>query len=82
MLMQQMKSTKKYRKSAAQEKLKYHLQHRPKSNIESTVENCEKEASCLNFVQPDFYQAFFKISNFAEEGFSVEDYNASDVEVA
>ena len=80
--MQQMKSTRKYRKSAAQEKLKYHLQQRPKSNIESTVENCEKEKSCLNFVLPDSCQASFMISNFAEKGFSVEDYNVSDVEVA
>ena len=26
-----------------------------KNNVETTVENCEKESSCLNFVQPDFY---------------------------
>ena len=52
------------------------------NNVESTVENSEKETSCLNFVQPDFYQASFMISNFAEEEFSEEDDNISDVEVA
>ena len=30
------------------------------NNVVSTVENCEKETSSLNFVQPDFYQASFK----------------------
>ena len=52
------------------------------NNVESTVESCEKETSCLSFVQPDFYQAFFMISDFAEEEFSEEDDNVSDVEVA
>ena len=52
------------------------------NNLESTVENCEKETSCLNFIQPDFYQASFLISNFAEEEFSEEDDNVNDVEVA
>ena len=28
-----------------------------KNNVESTVENCEKETSFLKLVQPDFYQA-------------------------
>ena len=46
------------------------------------MENCEKETSCLNYVQPDFYQASFMISNFAEEEFSEEDNNVSDVEAA
>ena len=31
------------------------------NNVESTVENCEKETSFLNFVPPDFYQASFLI---------------------
>ena len=44
-----------------------------KNNIESTVENCEKETSCLNFFQADFYQASFMISNFAEEEFFEKD---------
>ena len=44
-----------------------------KQYIESTVENCGKETSCLNFVQPDFDQASFMISNFAEKEFSEED---------
>ena len=44
--------------------------------------NCGKEMSCLNFVRPDLYQASFMISNFAEEEFSEEDDNVSDVEVA
>ena len=37
--------------------------------------------SCLKFVQPDFCQAFFMISNITEEEFSEEDDNVSDVEV-
>ena len=28
------------------------------NNIESTVENCEKENSCLNFVKPKFLSSF------------------------
>ena len=52
------------------------------NNAESTVGNCEKEMSCLNFVQPGLYQASFMISNFAEEEFSEEDDNVSNVEVA
>ena len=40
------------------------------NNVESTVENCEEETSCLKFVQPGFYQACFMISNFTEEEFS------------
>ena len=51
------------------------------SHVESTIENCEKETSCLNFVQPDLYQTSFMISNFAEEEFSEEDDNVSDVQV-
>ena len=35
-------------------------------NVESTAENSEKETSCPNFVQSDFYQASFMISSFAE----------------
>ena len=76
----QMKSTRKYHKSTAQEKLKLPLQL-TESNLESTVENCEEETSCLKFVQPDFYRASFMISNFTEEEFSEEDDNVSDVEV-
>ena len=41
-----------------------------------------KEKSCLNFVQPDFYQASFTISNFEEEKFSEEDDNVSNVKLA
>ena len=40
------------------------------NNVESTVENFEKETKCLNFDQPDFYQASFMISDFVEEEFS------------
>ena len=39
------------------------------NNVESTVENCKKGTSYLNFDQPDFYQVFFMILNFAEEEF-------------
>ena len=49
------------------------------SNVESTIENCEEETSCLKIVQPDFYQASFMISNFKE--FSEGDDNFSNVEV-
>ena len=52
------------------------------NNVESTVENYEKETSCLSFIQPDFYEASFMILIFAEEEFSEEDDNVSDVEVA
>ena len=79
-MLMQMKSTRKYHKSTAQEKLKLPLQL-TESNLESTVENCEEETSCLKFVQPDFYRASFMISNFTEEEFSEEDDNVSDVEV-
>ena len=51
------------------------------NNVESAVENCEKETSCLKFAQTDFYQASFMISNFTEGEFSEEDANVSDVEV-
>ena len=51
------------------------------NNVKSTAENCKEETSCLKFVQPDFYQAFFMISNFTEEEVSKEDDNVSDVEV-
>ena len=51
------------------------------NNVETFAENCEKETS-LNFVQLDFYQASFMISNYVEEEFSEEDDNASDVGVA
>ena len=37
-----------------------------KNNV---AESCEKETSCLNFVQSVFYQASFMISNFAEKEF-------------
>ena len=50
------------------------------NNVESTVENFE-ETSCLKFVQPDFYQASFMISNSTKEEFSEEDGNVSNVEV-
>ena len=52
------------------------------NNIETTVENYEKETSCLDFIRPDFYQASFMISNLAEEESSKEDDNVSDVEEA
>ena len=52
------------------------------SNVETFAQNCEKETSCLNFVQLDFHQASFMISNFVEEEFSEENDNASDVGVA
>ena len=52
-----------------------------KNNVESTVENWEEKTSCLKFVQPDFYQASFMISNCAEEEFSEEDDNVSNIEV-
>ena len=52
------------------------------NNGESTFENYEKEPSCLSFVQQDFYQASFVVSNFPEEEFFEEDDNVSHVEVA
>ena len=50
-----------------------------KNNVES-VENFE-ETSCLIFVEPDFYQTSFMISNVTEDEYSEEDDNVSDVEV-
>ena len=50
--------------------------------METFAQNCEKETSCLKFVQLDCYQASFVISNFVEEEFSEENDNASDVGVA
>ena len=52
------------------------------NNEESNVKKSEKETSCLDFVQPDFYEASFLISHFSEEEFSGEDDNVSNVEVA
>ena len=51
------------------------------NNVGSTVENCEEETRCLKFVQPDFHQASFMISNFTGEEFSEDDDNVSNVEV-
>ena len=81
----QMKSTRKYHGSlqpCSLGKTEALSSTQSKKNVESTVENCEKETSCLNFVQPDFYQSSFLILSFVEEEFSEEDDNVSDVEVA
>ena len=51
------------------------------NNVDSTAENCEKETSCLNFVQPKFCEASLMIKNFAEKEFSEEDENVSDIAV-
>ena len=53
------------------EKTETSSSNQTEKNVESTVENCEKESQKnLNFIQPDFYQASFMISNFAEEELS------------
>ena len=77
-MLMQMKSTRKYRNLRKTEaSSSTHIEN----NVESTVQNCEKKTSCHNFAQPDFYQVSFMISNFAEQEFSGEDDNVSDVEV-
>ena len=49
--------------------------------MEIAVENRKKETKCLDFVQPDFYQASFIISNSTEEEFYEEDDNVGNVAV-
>ena len=75
-----MKSTRKYL-GYSLGKTETSSSTQTENNVESTVENCEKETSYFSFVLPDFYQASFMISNFAEEEFS-EDDSVNDVEVS
>ena len=68
----QIKSTRKKYKVYSLGKTETSFSTQTENNVESTVGNCEKETSCLNFVQPDFYQASFMTSNIADKEFSEE----------
>ena len=57
---------KKMRQAYSSGKTEASSSTQTKNNV---AEICEKETSCLNFVQSVFYQASFMISNFAEKEF-------------
>ena len=80
-MLMQMKKHKKIPQVYSLGKTEASSSTQTKNNVESTIENCEKETSCLNFVQPIFIRLLLQ-SNFAEEEFSKENDNVSDIEEA